>query len=264
MRLHNALVGVPTEPQPPLARHLQAPLHLRAASPHPDQQVYRGDVAGHAVPLHVGDEPKRLGGVGPGAEEEGQDAVVGEGVVAEAREGGGGEAEEGEREGRVRGEGLDDLGGLGGGEGEAEGAEVVGEVEQRRGGGLGAEDARGGADRVAARVERRRGRGRGDCDGEGGALRGRPRGGDAAGVGRREAAWHFSFKKIAGEEAAPAGACRRGGLNATAPLLRASQTGGPSRSPKWAVGPQQITGSLFNGPNLRLHLFVWASVFFSF
>lgn len=128
MRLHDALVGVPTEPEPPLAGQLKAPLHLHAAAAHPNQQVDRGDVTGDAVPLHVGDEAQRLGRAGPGAEEECQDAVVGEGVVAEARERGGGEAEEGEREGRVPIERLDDLGGLGGGEGEAEPAEVVGKV----------------------------------------------------------------------------------------------------------------------------------------
>lgn len=174
MRLQNALVGVPIEPEPPLHGQVEALGHLHAD---PDQQVNRGDVAGHAVPLHLGDEPERLAGVGPGAEEEGEDAVVGEGVVAEAREGGGREAEESEREGRVRGERLDDLGGLGGGEREAEAAQVVGEVGERGrgGGGGGAQDARDGADevaareRVAARVEGGRGRSWGDGDGEGGA-----------------------------------------------------------------------------------------------
>lgn len=197
MRLQDALVGVAVKPEPPLHGQLEALSHLHAASAHPDQQVHRGDVAGHAVPLHLGDEAQRLAGVRPGAEEEGEDAVVGEGVVAEAREGGGGEAEEGEGEGGVRGEGLDYLGGLCGGEREAEAAEVVREVAQRGQGGGGAEDAGDGADEVAARervaagIERCRGRRRGDGDGEGGARGGRRRGGDAAGVGRPDAAGHF-------------------------------------------------------------------------
>lgn len=76
---------------------------------------------------------------------------------------------------------------------------------------MGAEDARGGADEVAARSGSRAGRaasgeGRGDGDGEGGARRGWPRGGDAAGVGGREAAGHYFFFVGEGGDAGGVGA----------------------------------------------------------
>lgn len=102
---------------------------------------------------------------------------------------------------------------------------------------MGAEDARGGADevaareRVAARVERRRGRGRGDGDGEGGARRGWPRGGDAAGVGGREAAGHYFFFVGEGGDAGGVGAAAvliTGFTDRWGPCISASEA--PKRS----------------------------------
>lgn len=175
--------------------------------------------------------------------EEGEDAVVGEGIVPEAREGGGGEAEEAEREGGVGGERFDDFGGLVGGEGEAVGAEVVGEVEQRGGGGRGAENAGDGAHEVAARkreaarVDRGGGWLRRDGDGEGGARGGRRRGGDTAGVGRREAAGHLG-RRGCGLSALCGGA---GGLGAPEPEpVGAELTDFPDTRAQWfplSTGP---------------------------
>lgn len=95
--LHQALVGVAIEPQVPLPGQLQALVDLPSPE-RPDQDVDGGYAPPDPVPLHLADDLPylvlRRGGRGAG--EDVEDAVVGEGVVPEAGDGGGGGAEEGE------------------------------------------------------------------------------------------------------------------------------------------------------------------------
>lgn len=164
------LIRVAVHIQVPSPHQLLALLEVLGVTEDPYQDVDSGDVAARPSPLHLlndrSDLVKAVGRDGLGQDEE--DAVVGNGVVAEVRGEGGAGMEEFEREGGAV-QGFHDLGGLRGGEGDGEGGEVGGqlggvEVHRERGRtGLGAADHISNVtdevsarERVAAYVGRKR------------------------------------------------------------------------------------------------------------
>lgn len=131
MCLKQALVGVSIEAKVPFLDQPNTTLYI---TEEPNENVHGGDGATHAAALHVIEEvaslvkAERGGGLGEDEEE----AVVGEGFMAEIGGKGGAEVEEFESEGRVF-EGFENLRGFERGEGEGEGVEVIGEVGERVG-----------------------------------------------------------------------------------------------------------------------------------
>lgn len=96
MGLKNALVRVTIEPQVPLPDQTQAPLQIICGgAEHGNEDVDGGDITAHSGTFHLvdgpADEVEAVGRGRPGEDEE--DTVVGEGVVAEARDVGGAEVE---------------------------------------------------------------------------------------------------------------------------------------------------------------------------